>query len=55
MVLSRANVRDTVGKNAAASKIAYVTMGMAPMLGPALATILTHILVDSPCSPFSEQ
>jgi len=31
-------VRDNVGKNAEASKIVYVTMGMAvaPMLGPGI-------------------
>jgi DHA1 family bicyclomycin/chloramphenicol resistance-like MFS transporter len=42
MVLSRAIVRDTVGKNAAASKIAYVTMGtaVAPMLGPGIGGYL---------------
>jgi DHA1 family bicyclomycin/chloramphenicol resistance-like MFS transporter len=36
IVLSRAVVRDTVGQNEAASKIGYITMGMAliPMLGP---------------------
>jgi MFS transporter, DHA1 family, multidrug resistance protein len=38
MVLSRAVVRDTVGREAAASKIAYVTMDMAvaPMIGQVL-------------------
>ena len=42
MVLSRAIVRDTVGKDAAASKIAYVTMGMAvaPMIGPGIGGYL---------------
>ena len=42
MVLSRAVVRDTVGKDAAASKIAYVTMGMAvaPMIGPGIGGYL---------------
>ena len=35
-------VRDTVGKESAASKIAYVTMGMAvaPMIGPGICGYL---------------
>ena len=42
MVLSRAVVRDTVAQNEAASKIGYITMGMAvvPMLGPMLEGVL---------------
>ncbi len=42
MVLSRAVVRDTVPQDEAASKIGYVTMGMAlvPMLGPAAGGVL---------------
>ncbi len=42
MVLSRAVVRDTVAQNEAASKIGYITMGMAvvPMLGPMLGGVL---------------
>ncbi len=42
MVLSRAVVRDTVPQDEAASKIGYVTMGMAlvPMLGPAAGGLL---------------
>ncbi|TVQ58329.1 MAG: Bcr/CflA family efflux MFS transporter [Rhodobacteraceae bacterium] len=42
LVLSRAIVRDMVGGAAAASRIGYVTMGMAvaPMIGPALGGFL---------------
>ncbi len=42
IVLSRAVVRDTVGPNEAASKIGYVTMGMAlvPMIGPMIGGAL---------------
>ncbi|MEM7069209.1 MAG: multidrug effflux MFS transporter [Pseudomonadota bacterium] len=42
IVLSRAIVRDTVGSEDAASKIAYVTMGMTlvPMFAPALGGLL---------------
>ena len=42
IVLSRAIVRDTLPEAAAASKIGYVTMGMAlvPMLAPALGGLL---------------
>ena len=42
MVLSRAIVRDIVPQDQAASKIGYVTMGMAvvPMLGPAIGGFL---------------
>ena len=42
IVLSRAVVRDTVGQDEAASKIGYITMGMAliPMLGPMIGGAL---------------
>ncbi|WP_157015532.1 multidrug effflux MFS transporter [Mesorhizobium xinjiangense] len=42
MVLSRAIIRDTVGTDEAASKIGYVTMGMAlvPMIGPVIGGFL---------------
>jgi len=42
MVLSRAIVRDMVGPDEAASKIGYVTMGMAavPMVAPAIGGLL---------------
>lgn len=42
IVLSRAVVRDTVGPNEAASKIGYITMGMAlvPMIGPMIGGAL---------------
>ncbi len=42
MVLGRAIVRDTVGPDEAASKIGYVTMGMAltPMVGPVIGGFL---------------
>jgi DHA1 family bicyclomycin/chloramphenicol resistance-like MFS transporter len=42
MVLSRAIVRDTVSAGEAASRIGYVTMGMAvvPMIGPAIGGLL---------------
>ena len=42
MVLSRAVVRDTVAQDEAASKIGYITMGMAvvPMLGPMIGGVL---------------
>ena len=42
MVLSRAVVRDTVAQDAAASKIGYITMGMAvvPMVGPMIGGVL---------------
>jgi len=45
MVLSRAIVRDMVSDAEAASKIGYVTMGMAlvPMMGPALGGILDQL------------
>jgi len=42
MVLARAIVRDTVGTDAAASKIGYITMGMSlvPMIGPFIGGLL---------------
>jgi DHA1 family bicyclomycin/chloramphenicol resistance-like MFS transporter len=42
IVLSRAVVRDTVGQDEAASKIGYITMGMAliPMIGPMIGGAL---------------
>lgn len=42
MVLSRAIVRDTVSTEEAASKIGYITMGMAvvPMIAPAIGGVL---------------
>lgn len=42
MVLSRAIVRDTVGPDEAASKLGYITMGMAlvPMVGPIIGGFL---------------
>ena len=42
MVLSRAVVRDTVTQDEAASKIGYITMGMAvvPMVGPMIGGLL---------------
>lgn len=45
MVLSRAIVRDTVSTDEAASKIGYVTMGMAvvPMVAPAIGGVLDEI------------
>lgn len=45
MVLSRAIVRDTVGTDEAASKIAYITMGMAvvPTFAPVLGGLLDAI------------
>jgi DHA1 family bicyclomycin/chloramphenicol resistance-like MFS transporter len=45
MVLSRAIVRDTVEPNKAASKIGYITMGMAlvPMIGPMIGGILDEL------------
>ncbi len=45
MVLSRAVVRDTVAESEAASKIGYVTMGMAvvPMIGPAIGGALGEV------------
>lgn len=45
MVLSRAIVRDMLPGDEAASKIAYVTMGMAvvPMMGPALGGLLDEL------------
>ena len=45
MVLSRAIVRDTVSADEAASRIGYVTMGMAvvPMIAPALGGYLDEI------------
>ncbi len=45
MVLSRAVVRDMVSDDQAASKIAYVTMGMAivPMISPAIGGILDSL------------
>jgi DHA1 family bicyclomycin/chloramphenicol resistance-like MFS transporter len=45
MVLSRAIVRDTVGADEAASKIGYITMGMAlvPMVGPAIGGLLDEL------------
>jgi DHA1 family bicyclomycin/chloramphenicol resistance-like MFS transporter len=45
LVLSRAAIRDMVPVEEAASKIAYVTMGMAlvPMIGPALGGFLDEI------------
>ncbi|TNC71653.1 multidrug effflux MFS transporter [Rubellimicrobium roseum] len=45
IVLSRAVVRDTVGTAEAASRIGYVTMGMAlvPMVGPVLGGLLDEV------------
>lgn len=45
MVLSRAIVRDTVNTDEAASKMGYITMGMAavPMVGPAIGGILDEL------------
>ena len=45
MVLSRAIIRDTVGPNEAASKIGYVTMGMAlvPMVAPVIGGMLDEL------------
>lgn len=45
MVLSRAIVRDTVATDEAASKIGYITMGMAavPMIAPAIGGVLDEI------------
>jgi DHA1 family bicyclomycin/chloramphenicol resistance-like MFS transporter len=45
MVLSRAIVRDTVSAGEAASRIGYVTMGMAvvPMIGPAIGGLLDEL------------
>lgn len=42
MVLARAVVRDTVGADEAASRIGYITMGMAlvPMVGPMIGGLL---------------
>ena len=42
IVLARAVVRDTVGQNEAASRIGYITMGMAliPMIGPMIGGAL---------------
>ncbi|MDD7970406.1 multidrug effflux MFS transporter [Roseinatronobacter alkalisoli] len=42
MVLSRASIRDVLDENAAASRIGYVTMGMAvvPMVAPAIGGFL---------------
>lgn len=42
MVLSRASIRDVLDENAAASRIGYVTMGMAlvPMIAPAIGGFL---------------
>ena len=45
LVLSRAIVRDTVGTDAAASRIGYVTMGMT--LGPMIAPLLGGILDEA--------
>jgi DHA1 family bicyclomycin/chloramphenicol resistance-like MFS transporter len=45
MVLARAIVRDTVGPDEAASRIGYITMGMAlaPMLGPVIGGFLDEL------------
>lgn len=45
MVLSRAIVRDTVGASEAASRMGYITMGMAvvPMIGPMIGGFLDEI------------
>jgi DHA1 family bicyclomycin/chloramphenicol resistance-like MFS transporter len=45
MVLSRAVIRDTVGPNEAASRIGYVTMGMAlvPMIAPSIGGYLDEL------------
>ena len=45
MVLSRAIVRDTVSTAEAASRIGYITMGMAvvPMIGPAIGGLLDEM------------
>ncbi|TKT79172.1 multidrug effflux MFS transporter [Aquamicrobium sp. LC103] len=45
MVLSRAIVRDTVGTDQAASKIGYITMGMAlvPMIAPVVGGFLDEL------------
>ena len=45
MVLSRAAVRDMVGPDDAASRMGYITMGMAlvPMIGPMIGGVLDEI------------
>lgn len=45
MVLARAIVRDTVNIDEAASRMGYITMGMAvvPMIGPAIGGVLDEI------------
>ncbi len=45
IVLSRAVVRDMVGADEAASRIGYVTMGMAiaPMIGPAIGGVMDEL------------
>lgn len=45
MVLGRAIIRDTVGPDEAASRIGYVTMGMAlvPMIGPMIGGVLDEV------------
>ena len=45
VVLSRAIVRDTVGASEAASRMGYITMGMAvvPMIGPMIGGFLDEI------------
>ncbi|MHB2265173.1 multidrug effflux MFS transporter [Aliihoeflea sp. PC F10.4] len=45
IVLSRAIIRDTVGPDEAASRIAYVTMAMAlvPMIAPAIGGVLDEL------------
>ncbi|MEC7256713.1 MAG: multidrug effflux MFS transporter [Pseudomonadota bacterium] len=46
MVLSRAAIRDVYAQDEAASRIGYVTMGMAvvPMFGPAIGGVLDDLL-----------
>ncbi len=45
MVLSRAIVRDTVGPDEAASRLGYITMGIAiaPMIGPVIGGLLEEL------------
>lgn len=45
IVLGRAIVRDTVGPDGAASRIGYITMGMAlaPMVGPAIGGVMDEL------------
>jgi DHA1 family bicyclomycin/chloramphenicol resistance-like MFS transporter len=45
IVLSRAVVRDLVGQNEAASRLGYITMGMAliPLVGPTIGGVLDEV------------